>query len=202
LRIQEYPVTDELLGYLGETTTIKALHIGKTKGVTAAGFAKFLKAAKILESLFVFGDFLDDECLKLIGQKAGMKTLVVDSKTITSEGWKSLAGLTKLERLDAPGTRFDDAGMKALAGLNSLNFLYLNDTRITDDGMSSLAGLTRLHDLYLEGSKITDKGMVHVKRLTELENLYVGRTDVTAKGLAFVPDKNKMVMMGSGRGSL
>ena len=202
LRIQEYPVTDELLGYLGETTAIKALHIGKTKGVTTGGFAKFLKAAKNLESLFVGGDFLDDECLKLIGYKAGMKTLVVDSKTITSEGWKSLAGLTKLKRLDAPGTRFDDAGMKALEGLNGLNFLYLNDTRITDDGMSSLAGLTRLHDLYLEGSKITDKGMVHVKWLTELENLYVGRTDVTARGLAFVPDKNKMVMMSSGRGSL
>ena len=202
LRIQEYPATDELLGYLGESSKLKALHLGKTDGMTAANFARFLKGADHLEVLFLTGNFLDDECLALIGRKKGMKTLVVDSKTITPEGWKNLAGLTKLERLDAPGTTFGDAGLKAIEGKTGLKWLTINDTRITDEGMASLAGLTKLHDLYIEGTKITDKGMVHLKRMTELENLYVGRTDVTAKGLAFVPERDKMSMMRSGRGAL
>ena len=44
--------------------------------------------------------------------------------------------------------------------------------------------------------------MIYLKHMTGLRNLYVGRTEVTAKGLAFVPEKDKMVMLRSGREAL
>lgn len=201
LDLGEYPVTDEVLGYAGQIKGLKSF--GQTKSaITPAGFLKFLEGVESLEQLTLFGDFVDDACLKRIGQMKEMKRLWTNSKKVTSAGWAQLAGLTRMQDLHLSDTTFGDEDMRALEGMKDLKYLGLNRTKISDAGMPSLAGLTKLHDLGFEGTRITDKGMATLKGMTELDNLYVGMTDVTAKGLAVVPRKERMVMMRAGKGAM
>ncbi len=201
LSIGEYPVTDEILGYAGRIRGLKAFDHTKS-AITPAGFLKFLEAVDGMESLTLFGDFVDDACMKRIGQMKNMKRLWVNSKKVTPRGWESLVGLTKMNDLNLSGTSLDDDGAKALEGMKGLESLILNNTPIGDKGMTHLAGLVEMHDLGLDGTKITDAGMTNLKGMTELKNLYVGNTDVTASGLALVPRKDRMVMMRTGKARL
>ncbi|MFZ4778850.1 MAG: hypothetical protein ACOYM3_26080, partial [Terrimicrobiaceae bacterium] len=201
LDLGEYPVTDEILGYAGQIKGLKSF--GNTKSAaTSTGFLKFLEGMESLEKLTLFGDFLDDACMKRIGQMKDMNRLWTNSKKVSSTGWVHLAGLTRMQDLNLSDTTFGDEDMRALSGMKELKQLGLNRTKISDAGMPSLAVLTKLHDLGLEGTKVTDKGMAALEDMTELENLYVGMTDVTTKGLAVVPKKERMVMMRTGKGAL
>ncbi|MEN9667869.1 MAG: hypothetical protein RLZZ326_4232 [Planctomycetota bacterium] len=201
LSLGEYPVTDEVIGYAGQIKGLKSFDHTQSS-MTAVGFLKFLDGVESLEQLTLFGDYVDDVCLKRIGQMKNLRRFWTNSKTITSAGWVHLAGLTKMEDLYLAETKFGDDDVRSLKGMTDLKSLGLNRTNITDVGMESLVGLTKLHDLGLDATKITDKGIGALEEMTELENLYVGITDVTAKGLALVPEKNRMQMMRAGKSEL
>jgi len=201
LSLGEYPVTDEVIGYAGQIKGLKSFDHTQSS-MTPAGFLKFLDGVESLEQLTLFGDYVDDVCLKRIGQMKNLKRFWTNSKAITAAGWVHLAGLTKMEDLYLSETNFGDDDVPSLKGMTSLKSLGLSKTNITDVGIESLAGLTKLHDLGLDSTKVTDKGMEALEEMTELENLSVGMTDVTAKGLALVPEKNRMQMMRAGKNEL
>jgi hypothetical protein len=201
LSLGEYPVTDEVIGYAGQIKGLRSFDHTQSS-MTPAGFLKFLDGVESLEQLTLFGDHVDDVCLRRIGEMKNLKRFWTNSKTITSAGLVHLAGLTKMEDLYLSETKFGDDDARSLEGMKDLKSLGLNRTNITDVGMESLAGLTKLHDLGLDGTKITDNGMPALEAMTDLENLYVGMTDVTAKGLAVVPEKSRMLMMRAGKSEL
>ena len=201
LSIGDYPVTDEIFDYAGQIKGLKGFDHTRSV-ITSAGFLKFLNGMESFEQLTLFGDFVDDACMKRIGQMKEMKRFWTDSKKITSAGWIHLAGLTKMQDLFLSNRNFVDNDARALEVMKDLKYLGLNKTKIGDAGMPSLAGLTKLHNLGLDGTQVTDKGMAALKGMTELENLYVGMTDVTTKGLAVVPRKERMVMMRMGKTAL
>lgn len=201
LSLGEYQVTDEVLDYAGQNKGLKTFDHTKS-AITTEGFQRFLIAVDGLEQLTLFGDYVDDACLKRIGEMKEMKRFWTNSKKVTSTGWNHLAGLHKMQDLNLSETTFDDENMGVLKQMTDLRTLILNKTRISDIGMPSLAGLSKMHDLGLEGTKITDTGMAAVKEMTELDNLFVGMTDVTAQGLALVPKKDRMVMMRVGKGAM
>ena len=201
LSLGNYPVTDEVIGYVGQIRGLKTFDHTQS-AMTPGGFLTFLNCVEGLEQLTLFGDFVDDACMNRIGQMKEMKRFWTNSKTITSAGWQHLAKLAKMEDLFLSETNFGDEDVRALEDMKNLKFLGLNKTKITDAGMPSLAGLTKLHDLGLDGTKVTDKGMAALKGMTELHNLYVGVTDVTAQGLALVPRKDRMQMMRVGKGAM
>lgn len=201
LNLGDYPVTDEILGYAGQIEGLKLFEQTKSD-VTTAGFLKFLNGVASLEQITVFGDFVDDVCLKRIGQMNEMTRLWTNSKKATSAGWGHLAGLTKMRDLNLSETSFADEDMRVLEGMKELNSLILSKTKISDAGMLSLARLTKMHDLGLEGTRITDEGMSALEGMTELQNLFIGMTNVTVKGLAAVPRKDRMSMMRTGKGAL
>lgn len=201
LSLGSYPVTDEILGYAGQIKGLKTFD-HTTSAITPAGFLKFLNAVESLEQLTLFGDFVDDACMRRIGQMEDLKRFWTNSKNVTSKGWVHLAGLTKMEDLFLSETNFGDDDTRFLEEMKNLKSLGLNKTKITDAGMPWLAELTKLHDLGLDGTQITDKGMAALKDMGELENLYVGMTDVTAQGLAVVPRRERMQMMRAGKGAM
>ena len=201
LSLGDYPVTDEVIGYAAQIKGLKTFNHTQS-AMTPAGFLKFLNGVESLEQLTLFGDYVDDACMKRIGQMKEMKRFWTNSKTITPAGWVHLAGLSKMEDLFLLGTNFGDEDTRSLEGMKNLKSLVLNRTKVTDNGMPSLAGLTKLHDLGLDGTRITDKGMAALEGMTELDNLYVGMTEVTAKGLALVPKKERMQMMRVGKAAL
>ncbi len=201
LSLGSYPVTDEILGYAGQIKGLKTFD-HTTSAITPAGFLKFLNVVESLEQLTLFGDFVNDACMRRIGQMEDLKRLWTNSKNVTSKGWVHLAGLTKMEDLFLSETNFGDDDTRFLEEMKNLKFLGLNKTKITDAGILRLAGLTKLHDLGLDGTRITDKGMTALKDMIELENLYVGMTEVTVQGLAVVPRKERMIMMRTGKAAL
>lgn len=201
LSLGEYQVTDEVLDYAGQIKGLKTFDHTKS-AITTEGFLRFLTAVDGLEQLTLFGDYVDDACLKRIGEMKEMKRFWTNSKKVTSAGWNHLADLRQMQDLNLSETTFDDENMRVLKQMTDLKILILNKTRISDRGMASLAGLSKMHNLGLEGTTITDTGMAAVKEMTELDNLFVGMTDVTAQGLALVPKKDRMVMMRVGKGAM
>jgi hypothetical protein len=202
VQISEFPLTDEVLGALGGVARLKSLEINQTQRLSSAALAKFLESAEGLESLLVFGNVVDDACLERIGQLKALKRFWTDSKTISPQAWRHLAGLTDMRGLFLRGTSMNDEGMRSLEKMTGLRVLMLDGTQVTDAGMSSLAGLTNMEDLGLVGTKITDAGMVHLKDMNRLHNLYVSQTKVTARGLLNVPQKEQMRMMRVGQRGL
>jgi hypothetical protein len=210
LSLGEYTVTDEVLGYAGQVKGLKEFNytksikdFGHTKSaVTQEGFLKFLNGVESLEQLTLGGDYVDDAGMQRIGQMKELKRFWTDSKNVTTAGWVHLAGLTKMQDLFLSNANFGDDDMRAVVSMKDLKYLGLNKTKITDKGMPSLARLTKLHYLGLYGTQITDEGMAALKGMTELEDLNVCMTDVTAKGLALVSNKDRMVMMGAGKGEM
>jgi hypothetical protein len=190
LSLGSYPVTDEILGYAGQIKGLKTFD-HTASAITPEGFLKFLNGVESLEQLTLFGDYVDDACMKRVGQMKEMKRFWTNSRKITSAGWVHLAGLTKMEDLFVSETNFGDDDTRFLEQMKNLKSLGLNKTKISDAGMPWLAELTKLHDLGLDGTQITDKGMAALQGMTDLVNLYVGMTDVTAQGLAMVPRKER-----------
>jgi hypothetical protein len=201
LSLGNYALTDEVIGYAGQIKRLKTFDHTQS-AMTSAGFLKFLNSVESLEQLTLFGDYVDDACMKRIGEMKDLKRFWTNSKRITSAGWVHLAGLAKMEDLFVSETNFGDDDSRSLESMKNLKSLGLNKTKITDAGMPPLAALTKLHDLGLDGTKVTDKGMVALKGMTELDNIYVGMTEVTAKGLALLPMKERMQMMRVGKGGM
>ncbi len=139
LSLGEYPVIDEVLGYAAQVKDLKGFDHTKS-AITPGGFLKFLDSVESLEQLTLFGDYVDDDCVKRIGQMKGMTRFWTDSKRVTTAGWVHLAGLTKMLDLFLSNTSFGDEDLQALEGMKDLKSLGLNNTRITDAGMLSLSG--------------------------------------------------------------
>jgi len=160
--------TDENLRLIAQLPELERVYVYKGK-VTTDGLAAL--AVDGLEQLTLFGDYVDDACLKRIGEMKEIKRFWTNSKKVTSTGWNHLADLRQMQDLNLSETTFDDENMRVLKQMTDLKSLILNKTRISDIGMPSLAGLTKMHDLGIEGIKITNKGMT-AKQLDEIMEMY------------------------------
>ena len=68
------------------------------------------------------------------------KLSLLDTKTITDEGMKVLAGLKKLEVLDLTGTKVTDAGVESIKGLTNLRVVDFDFTKVSDRSLELLSG--------------------------------------------------------------
>ncbi|MEI7833381.1 MAG: hypothetical protein WCJ56_09310 [bacterium] len=202
LFISGYPVSDELLGYLGGLRDLQAVEISESRGMTSKGLNKFLAGLADLQDFLLFGDSVDNDSMILFGKMIHMKRLWISSKRVSGKAWENLAGMTDMRDLHLGGTTIDDAGVRALKGMTKLEALLLENTKITDDSLTIIATMRELNDLGLGGTAITDDGMALLTGLTKLKNLYIGDTLVSVKGLAAIPNKNNMGMMRIGHAPL
>jgi len=202
LNIGGYPVSDELLGYLGGLRGLLTVEISDSQGLTPKGLNKFLAGLDDLQDFLLFGDSVDNDSMKLFGKMVHMRRFWISSKRVSGKAWEHLSGMTDMRDLHLGGTNIDDAGMRALKGMTKLESLLLENTKITDDSLTIIATMRELHDLGLGGTTITDAGMVQLTGLTKLHNLYVGDTLVSVRGLAALPNKNDIVMMRVGHAPL
>jgi hypothetical protein len=96
-----------------------------------------------------------------------------------------LAGLTKLQRLNLPHSRIDDAGLERIVReVPRLELLRLGSPAITDQGLATIAKLKNLRFLHLIDVPITDAGLKHIEPMTWLESLYLDGGQATDAGLS------------------
>jgi uncharacterized protein (TIGR02996 family) len=165
--------------------------------------------------LEVLGGTFTDKSLRWVATASRVRALSLggDTTAVTDRGLASLAGLTRLRRLDLWSlNRLTGSGLSHLSGLTGLrrlSFSYCPKVgnavlahvrafsaleelslsycgQVTDAGVSHLTALTALRDLTLrECEHLTDAGLEHVAKLNGLRSLYLAQcSGITDAGLA------------------
>jgi Leucine-rich repeat (LRR) protein len=136
------------------------------------------------------------EALRQVGRLPKLRTLSIDSSSVSDEGLAHLKGLTNLSvltlyrdpfvysRLDHLPPAVSEQGLTHLGPLTSLSVLVLNGIPLTDAGLVHLSGLRKLRRLDLWYTQITGSGFVYLAGLTGLTRLDLGGTPVTDAALA------------------
>lgn len=153
-------------------------------------------------------DDLVDRALAAMTHLKGIRALVLDKSDASDEGFKSVAKLTGLEKLNAflvpsQGALLKDCTtlkklkilcldsvtikeeyLKYLREYSSLRSLSLSHTGLGDVGLKSIGACTNIEELVISrNSRITDAGLAHLKSLSKLRSINLLETSVTAKGL-------------------
>ena len=97
----------------------------------------------------LYGDDVNDDTLKHVGQLTTLEGLHVASDSITDEGLRSIAQLTNLEVLVLSGKGITDQGLVHLCGLKNLRKLGLPSNQRTDNYTEHLESLTKLEIVYV-----------------------------------------------------
>ena len=194
------PFGDADLAHLAKIKTLKSLELRFPVSPTAKGLKVFAESTK-LEELWIENTEFDDECLKALAPLASsLRTLALNSRKVTPDGWQNLGQFKKVEFLWLMDSSIDGRSMGGIGKLNELRSLVLARSDASDEGMKALAGLKKLKTLILSETKVTDEGLKHLENLTSLVELQVGNSAITATGIMYLGKSQGMGMV-LGRGS-
>ncbi len=145
------------------------------------------------------GERTTDREMMRVGNLTRLEYLsVVGGGRLGTGGFKHLARLTNLRRLDLRSTSITDAGLSCVAGLDNLQELDLSTCgELTDAGLAHLKALRRLVKLVLEQTAITDNGIEFIENLTSLRELYLNGDSITDEGLARLKALNRLEVLGA-----
>jgi internalin A len=104
-----------------------------------------------------------------------------NNPSVTDDGLKHLAGLSKLQVLYLYRAKVKGPGIRHLP--RNLEVLMLTHSPLEDEGLVSVKNLPRLSALRAGFTNITDRGLVNLSKLAALEDLELRNTDVTDAGL-------------------
>ncbi len=194
------PFGDADLAHLARIKTLKSLELRFPVAPTAKGLKAFAESTK-LQELWIANAEFDDECLKALAPLASsLRSLALNSRKVTPDGWRALGQFTKIESLWLVDSSIDGRSMGGIGKLTELRSLVLARSDVSDEGTKALAGLKKLKTLLLDETKVTDEGLKHLENLTSLVELQVGNSAITAKGIMHL-GKNQGMGMLLGRGS-
>jgi Leucine-rich repeat (LRR) protein len=108
------------------------------------------------------------------------------AELITDEGLAAMRNWTRIERINARGTKVTDNTLAILAGKASVVELDIGFAEVTDSGLQHLARLPNLKKVAFGGNKMTDVGMQVLRALPGLTHLDVSGRQRTDSGLWFV----------------
>jgi hypothetical protein len=167
LSICDASITDHGLAVLANMRQLKELTLGP------------LPFGSIRNSRFHF----TDEGVAHLESLTNLVCLDLDCPTLSGEGLRHLAKLTKLKRLKLNGRGIMDNDLGLLASLPSLESLELRNATFAGIGFAGLDGLSKLEWLELEGPNITDKAIPFIARIPALYGLGIEKARLTAAGL-------------------
>lgn len=160
LRIQ-YKVTDGDLDMLSKAESLTGLIIEDGTALTSLGAAKLAKLTSLV-------------------------SLVIRQSTMNEAGFKELAALPKLAKLQLVSPKnLTISGVEVFGSYPSLTQLHLVKSDCDDSWCAVIARLTRLEYLILSGCKgVTDAGMKSLALLESLQYLDLSDTKVGDQGLS------------------
>lgn len=147
----------------------------------------FRKSAKLRGPVWnVIGGMSDCRKLTVYGGARGLNDTTV----------RHIAGMKKLESLDADGAQLSDKGIAKLAALKNLtsaSFFHLSFRMkgFTGSGFSAWKDIPKLERLTVAGMTMGDKGfaaIAEIKGLKELRAWHTYRTEASNKEIAKLPN--------------
>ena len=136
----------------------------------------------------------------------GLRTLVLDAKTVSTldlsalaatphlrwlklpgavmdAGAEQIADCRELEILNLPDSVITNAGVERLATLDRLTLLRFGSPNVTDAGIAALPSLPRLRFLHLIDVPLTDAALPDIAAIRTLESFYLDGGQTTDAGL-------------------
>ena len=173
-----FNVTDAGFATFSNLTGLKELRCEQCK-IDKRGLDPFVN----LESLDMSYSTIGNNAMASLAGMHNLRRLYLRDTSVTDDGIKHIAGLTKLEELDLYGVRISDRGMAHLKDLKELRKLILLGAPITDESISVIAGMTHLQELNLYRSKVTNSGIARLTNLRELSTIDLRYSRATATGV-------------------
>ena len=175
-------VDDDGMVHVAHLTSLEVLAVDFL-WVSETGLAQLDKLARLRE-LYLAQSTIGDDAMGLLGQFPNLKKLRISRNQVSDTGLEMLAKNARLEDLDlSENSLVSDEGFRHLAGMTSLKKLNLWRVSITDVGLEYLAGMVQMESLNLDNSPISDAGLVHLGKMKKLTFLHLGSTQVTDAGL-------------------
>jgi len=213
---------DSSLETLSKMNGLKKLELIYCKKFTNHGFS-YIKHMQNLRSLVVhfelFPPQITNAALEHILQMTWLEDLRLNHCGVfTEEGYRGLAGMSKLKNLYAGSVRITqyvmgmpelkslrcggdvrDEDLRHLSECVGLEELDLHGARITDVGLQYLAKLVNITKLKLPGN-ITDAGLAHISHMTQMESFECDHNPaITDEGLqhfALMKGLKRVSLMG------
>ena len=130
----------------------------------------------------VASDVSDDDLHRIAGLQR-IQVLNAPQGKFSDTGLAHLAELRDLRYLVLPRNKLNGMGLAHLRHLKNLEYLDLGGNEVTDKGLSYLSDLANLRYLNLAGNKVTDAGLFHLRRLTQLRQLDLRGNGISSAGL-------------------
>lgn len=105
------------------------------------------------------------------------------AELVTDEGLAAMRNWTKIERINARGTKVTDNTLALLAGKTAITALDIGYAEVTDSGLQHLSTLTNLRELAFGGNKLTEVGLQVLRTLPQLRSLDLSGKQRTDSGL-------------------
>ena len=181
--------TDQMLNVLAQISSIQAISIYDAS-ITDQGLG-FLANIRQLKELALGQDLpnpnprfrITDLGVAQLESLTNLVYLDLDCPTLSGEGLRHLAKLTKLKHLRLNGRGITDDDLGLLATLTNLESLELKNATFVGTGLAQLSCLSKLKWLGLEGPNITDEAIPIIARIPALYSLSIDNVRLTAAGL-------------------
>lgn len=126
--------------------------------------AQVVRVSSRIDYVSFEGTSIRDDELKTLRELDGkLRLLELKDTSVTDNGLRLVAGMTRLEALGLSGTQITDEGLLLVSTFVNLQKLYLNDCRITDQGLQHLRHLGSLTTLDLNGTAVTQSGVEELR---------------------------------------
>ena len=191
LSVRADRITDEGMINIAEIRTLENVQCGRNPLITDLGYAQ-LKKLPMLRSLDVQSNTITAKSASVIAQLKGLEDLNLEKTTITDAGLKEVSALSNLISIGLPKCEnITSAGWKYLYKLSKLQRVELdNESSFQDKDLDFVHHCPALTTLTLDGTAVTDVGMEVIGK-TGITNLHIEETKVTDHGLmTLAKDKN------------
>lgn len=174
-----YDVTDEGLESIHELKELRSLELPNRK-IDKITIQKITQL-KHLNALYLPNCELTNEELKLISEMEQLESLEFKStKTISSEGFKSLSNLKSLKTLNVSGYYLPNSALETISKLKNLNSLKLEDHSISHDEFEKIARLENLITLtFMNYTLDPNLCFQTIAKLDHLQNLEIKMHNIT-----------------------
>lgn len=125
------------------------------------------------------GDVRDNDLVELKNKK--FSSLTLDQCALTGVGLKYIRN-SGVKTLMIESSTLTDEGMKEIGQIKTLTLLYIRENPITSNGFKYLVGLP-LRGLFVRGCRIDDSAIEFIGKIKTLELLELCSTDMTVKAL-------------------
>lgn len=173
--------TDRGLQSLAKLDRLTWLGLTNQAAMTGTGLAA-LPAPEKLENLFM--GYINDAGIETIMRFSNLRYLFIGGTDITTDGFRRLRDLKKLEKLAIHSASLDDRALEAsVAQLPWLKELRISKCPVTADAIKHLEGLKSLQVLTLSAPGIEDKSIPHLAELRNVRVLSLENTAITEASL-------------------